>query len=235
MVLYKAKLTLGGLVMNSSEVWMDTEYIDITINKKRLYPIFKRFMDILFVSIAILGLSPLLLFLFILVKITSRGPAIYKHKRIGKNGKEIYLYKFRTMVRDADNFDKYFTKEQLKRFKENYKIEDDPRITKVGKILRKSSLDELPQLFNIIKGEMSLIGPRPVVEEELAYFKENKEVVLSILPGLTGWWACNGRSCTSYRDRVQLETYYVTNMSMKLDIKCFFKTIVTVLKKEGAK
>lgn len=221
--------------MNGSDVWMEIEYLDLAISKKRIYPFFKRMMDLLMVSVAVILLLPIFLLIAILVKITSKGPIIYKHKRVGKNGREIYLYKFRTMVSDADNFDKYFTKKELKKFKENYKLEDDPRITKLGKILRRTSLDELPQLFNILKGDMALIGPRPVVEEELAYFKENKELILSIMPGLTGWWACNGRSCRSYDERVSLEAYYAKNMSLTLDIKCFFKTIVTVIKKEGAK
>ncbi len=221
--------------MNGSDVWMETEYLDLSLSKGRIYPFFKRIMDILMVSIAVILLLPIFLLISVLVKITSKGPIIYKHKRVGKNGKEIYLYKFRTMVSDADNFDKYFTKEELEKFRENYKLENDPRITKLGKILRRTSLDELPQLFNILKGDMALIGPRPVVEEELEYFKEKKELILSILPGLTGWWACNGRSCRTYDDRVKLEAYYVKNMSLKLDIKCFFKTIITVIKKEGAK
>lgn len=221
--------------MNGSDVWMETEYLDLSLSKGRIYPFFKRIMDILMVSIAVILLLPIFLLISVLVKITSKGPIIYKHKRVGKNGKEIYLYKFRTMVSDADNFDKYFTKEELEKFRENYKLENDPRITKLGKILRRTSLDELPQLFNILKGDMALIGPRPVVEEELEYFKEKKELILSILPGLTGWWACNGRSCRTYDDRVKLEAYYVKNMSLKLDMKCFFKTIITVIKKEGAK
>ena len=221
--------------MNGSDVWMETEYLDLSLSKGRIYPFFKRMIDILMVSIAVILLLPIFLLISVLVKITSKGSIIYKHKRVGKNGKEIYLYKFRTMVSDADNFDKYFTKKELKKFKENYKLENDPRITKLGKILRRTSLDELPQLLNILKGDMALIGPRPVVEEELEYFKENKELILSILPGLTGWWACNGRSCRTYDDRVKLEAYYVKNMSLKLDIKCFFKTIITVIKKEGAK
>lgn len=221
--------------MNGSNVWMETEYLELTLSRSRIYPFFKRILDLLMVSIAVILLLPIFLLLSILVKVTSKGPVIYKHKRVGKNGREIYLYKFRTMVSDADNFDKYFTKSELKKFKENYKLENDPRITKLGKILRRTSLDELPQLFNILKGDMALIGPRPVVEEELEYFKENKEVILSILPGLTGWWACNGRSCRTYDDRVKLEAYYVKNMSLKLDIICFMKTIITVIKKEGAK
>ena len=119
------------------------------------------------------------------------------------------------MVTDSDNFEKYFTKEQMKEFKKNFKLDNDPRITKIGKILRVLSLDELPQLLNILKGDMALIGPRPVVEKELEYFKGQKDLVLSVLPGLTGWWACNGRSCTTYEERVRLEAYYAENISLK--------------------
>ena len=136
--------------MNGSDVWMETEYLDLSLSKGRIYPFFKRMMDILMVSIAVILLLPIFLLISVLVKITSKGSIIYKHKRVGKNGKEIYLYKFRTMVSDADNFDKYFTKKELKKFKENYKLENDPRITKLGKILRRTSLDELPQLLNIL-------------------------------------------------------------------------------------
>lgn len=139
------------------------------------------------------------------------------------------------MVSDANNFDKYFTKEQMEEFQKNYKLDHDPRITKIGKLLRVLSLDELPQLLNIIKGDMALIGPRPVVFKELEYFKDKKDVVLSVLPGLTGWWACNGRSCTTYDERVKLEAYYAENISFKLDVKCFFKTIKVVIERKGAK
>ena len=122
-----------------------------------------------------------------------------------------------------------------KEWKENHKFENDPRITKMGKILRKTSLDEVPQILNILKGEMSIIGPRPVLDEEVEEYGKNKEKLLSVRPGLTGWWACNGRSDTSNEERMKLELYYVDHMSLKLDIKVFFKTIIKVIKKEGAK
>ena len=170
----------------------------------------------------------------ILIKIGSKGPIFFKHKRIGKNGKEIYIYKFRTMVENAEGLIKQFTPEQMEEFKTNFKLENDPRITKIGKFLRKTSFDELPQLLNIIKGELSIIGPRPVIAEELEKYGINKEKFLSVTPGLTGYWAANGRSTTTYEQRMEMELYYVDNMSFKLDLKIFFKTILSVMKKEGA-
>lgn len=122
----------------------------------------------------------------------------------------------------------------MKEYRENYKVKDDPRITKIGKILRKTSLDELPQLINIIKGDLAIIGPRPVVDNEIDKYGIYKDKFLSVTPGLTGNWAANGRSCTSYDERMKLELEYVDNISLKMDMQVFFKTIITVLKKEGA-
>ena len=162
------------------------------------------------------------------------GKIIFKHKRIGKNGKEIYIYKFRTMVENAEDMIQNFTEEQKKEFQENYKLADDPRITKVGKLLRKTSLDELPQLVNILKGDLSIIGPRPIVREELKKYGERQEEFLSITPGLTGYWAANGRSCVDYAQRMEMEMYYVRNVSFKLDVKIFFQTVKSVATRRGA-
>ena len=123
---------------------------------------------------------------------------------------------------------------ESKEYRENYKLTNDPRITKVGKFLRKTSLDELPQLINIIKGDLSIIGPRPVVSDELKKYGTNTRKFLSVTPGLTGYWAANGRSCTSYEQRMQMELFYIDNLSLKMDIKVFFKTIEAVIKREGA-
>ena len=158
----------------------------------------------------------------------------YSQIRIGKNGKKFKLYKFRSMVDNAEDLIKKFTPEQMKEYQENYKLKDDPRITKVGKFLRKTSLDELPQLINIIKGDLSIIGPRPVVSEELKKYGVNTEKFLSVTPGLTGYWAANGRSCINYEQRMQMELFYIDNLSFKMDIKVFFKTIEAVAKREGA-
>lgn len=204
-------------------------------NNYNFYLPIKRIIDIILSFIALILLLPILIIVAIIIKIDSKGPVIYKHKRLGKNGKTIGIYKFRTMVENADEVFKNFTEEQKKEYEEFYKLENDPRVTRIGDILRKTSLDELPQIINILKGDMSIIGPRPVVVKEIDKFGNLKDKYLSVLPGLTGWWACNGRSSTTYDERIKLEMYYIDNQSLKLDIKCFFKTIMVVLKKEGAK
>lgn len=202
------------------------------------YLIVKRMFDIL---ISIIGIT-VMFFTAIIIKLAyvftgDFYKIFYTQKRIGKNGKIIYIYKFRSMVKDADKKLKELLKQ--KKYKEQWekyqKIDDDPRITKVGKIIRKLSIDELPQFINVLKGDMSLIGPRPLVVGELDSHNGNHELYESVRPGITGWWACNGRSATNYEERLELEYYYIKNISFKLDIECVFKTIKAVIKKEGAK
>lgn len=202
---------------------------------KRAYIVVKRFLDIFLSLIGLIILSPIFLIISIIIKIDSKGPIFFIHGRIGKNGKPFGIYKFRTMVNNAEDLIKTFTPEQKAEFERCYKLEKDPRVTKIGNFLRKTSLDELPQILNILKGELSIIGPRPIVQAELEKYGDNKEKFLSVKPGLTGYWAANGRSDTSYEERIQMELYYVDNMSFWLDIKIFFKTIFAVIKKEGAR
>ena len=194
----------------------------------------KRVFDLVISTIGLIILSPIFLILAIIVKLDSKGPVFFAHTRYGKNGKKFKMYKFRTMYENAQDMINDFTPEQMKEWKENFKLQDDPRITKVGKFLRKTSLDELPQIVNIIKGDLSIIGPRPVIEEELEKYGENKEKFLSVTPGLTGYWQANGRSSTTYEQRMGMELYYIDHISPKLDFKIFFKTIESVIKKEGA-
>lgn len=201
---------------------------------KKVYIKIKRVIDVIFASIALILLSPVFAIIAIAIKIDSKGPVFFTHKRIGKNGNIIKLYKFRSMVINAEELIKSFTPEQMREYKENYKLTNDSRITKVGKFLRKTSLDELPQLINIINGDLSIIGPRPLVADELEKYGVNKDKFLSVTPGLTGYWAANGRSNTTYEQRMEMELYYIDNLSLKMDIKVFFKTILSVLKKEGA-
>lgn len=201
---------------------------------KKVYIKIKRVIDVIFASIALILLSPVFAIIAIAIKIDSKGPVFFTHKRIGKNGNIIKLYKFRSMVINAEELIKSFKPEQMREYKENYKLTNDPRITKVGKFLRKTSLDELPQLINIINGDLSIIGPRPLVADELEKYGVNKDKFLSVTPGLTGYWAANGRSNTTYEQRMEMELYYIDNLSLKMDIKVFFKTILSVLKKEGA-
>ena len=223
-----------GTIDNNILLIPDKEKKYTHSNTKKFYIKIKRMLDIILSIIALILLSPIFLIISISIKLDSKGKVIFKHKRIGKNGKEIYIYKFRTMVENAEEIMKTFTTEQMKEFKENYKLANDPRITKVGDFLRKSSLDELPQLLNILKGDLSIIGPRPIVEDELEKYGKNKTAFLSVTPGLTGYWAANGRSCTSYEDRIKMELYYVENISFKLDLKVFFKTVISVIKRQGA-
>lgn len=202
--------------------------------KKTPYKAIKRIMDVVLASMGLIVLLPVFAIVALAIKIESKGPVFFKHTRIGKDGKIIKIYKFRSMVQNAEDLIKKFTPEQMKEYKENYKLTDDPRITKIGKFLRKTSLDELPQLINIIKGDLSIIGPRPVIQEELEKYGENAKKFLSVTPGLTGYWAANGRSDTTYEQRMEMELFYVDNLSLKLDIQVFFKTILSVIKREGA-
>lgn len=222
----------GNVAQDISSV--STKTYKEVLTKKTPYKVVKRIIDVVLSSIALVVLSPIFAIIALAIKLESKGPVFFKHTRIGKDGKIIKIYKFRSMVENAEDLIKKFTPEQMKEYKENYKLTDDPRITKVGKILRKTSLDELPQLINIIKGELSIIGPRPVVQKELEKYGSNAQKFLSVTPGLTGYWAANGRSCTSYEKRMEMELFYVDNLSLKLDIKIFFKTFEAVIKREGA-
>lgn len=220
-----------------TKINVDAKEINILSLRTRIYLPFKRLFDILFGIIGVILTIPFILVIKISYILNKDYSSIFfTHKRIGKNGKEFKMYKFRTMVPNAEELLKEMLKNKkyLNEWKEYHKFENDPRITKVGKIFRKLSLDELPQFINILIGDMSLIGPRPLIQEEVDDYKKKKKILLSIKPGLTGWWACHGRSCTSNKQRQDLELYYVKNCSFILDIKTFFLTIVKVLKREGA-
>ena len=203
-----------------------------------LYLFFKRAFDIISSGLMLILLSWLFLLLALIVKCSDGGSVFYKHKRVGKNGKVIYLPKFRSMVRNADRLEDLLTPEQLEQYKKEYKIDNDPRITKVGKFLRKTSLDELPNIWSIFIGDISVIGPRPLMQEEVVEkYGPDSEKLLSVKPGMIGWWAANGRSNCTYEsgERQKLELYYVDHCSVGLDIKIIFKTIFKVLKRDGAK
>lgn len=194
----------------------------------------KRILDIIISLIGIILLLPLFLIIAIGVKSTSKGQIIFKHKRLGCYGNPIEIYKFRTMVQDANCVEKYLTPELIEAFKQNYKLDNDPRLTPFGRFLRKTSIDELPQFVNVLKGQMSIVGPRPIVAEELKKYGEHANTLLSVKPGLTGLWQINGRSDTTYEERVIIDVYYINNMCLLLDIKIIAKTILAVFKKRGA-
>lgn len=227
-------VTNENVIENISVLKLPAKGYRELLGKNIPYKIVKRTTDVALSSIAMIALMPVFAIIALAIKLESKGPVFFKHTRIGKDGKIIKIYKFRSMVENAEDMIKDFTPEQMKEYKENYKLTNDPRITKVGKFLRKTSLDELPQLINIIKGDLSIIGPRPVVAEELKKYGPNIEKFLSVTPGLTGFWAANGRSCTSYEQRMQMELFYIDNVSLKMDVKVFFKTIEAVVKKRGA-
>lgn len=225
--------------MNNENIITGNKDLENVVTLKfNVYLFIKRVTDILVSILGIIVLIPLTLIVKILYMLSGDFHSIfYFHERIGKNGKPFKMLKFRTMVTNSQEILEEMLKDKKykKEWEEYHKFENDPRITKVGKILRKTSLDEIPQIINILKGDMSLIGPRPMLEEEVDAYGKNKTKLLSMRPGLTGWWACNGRSCTTAKKRRQLELYYIDNCSILLDIKIIFKTFVVVLKRDGAK
>lgn len=222
------------------DIEKNTNALNVRYKRKALvnsYELIKRFIDI---SGSILGI---VLTLPIMLIVTcfylfgeNKGSILFKQKRIGKDGNEFYIYKFRSMVIDAEK--KLKDNQQLynKYIENNFKLEqdEDPRITNFGRFIRKTSLDELPQFINVIKGDMSLVGPRPVVKEELEEYGSKKKEFLSVKPGVTGYWQVCGRSDVGYPERVDIELFYIYNKSFYLDVKILCKTVIQVLLKKGA-
>lgn len=208
---------------------------NLEVEEKLVYNIIKRVFDFISSLIAIIVFLPVFLIIIAAIKLDSKGPVIFSHKRLGQGGKLIKVYKFRSMVQNADEVMKNFTKEQKEEFAKNFKLENDPRITKVGDFLRKTSLDELPQLFNILIGNMTVVGPRPIVEKELEKYGVYGDKFLSVKPGLTGLWQVSGRSDTTYEERVSLDMEYIDKRSFWFDLKIIFKTVIVVFRREGAR
>lgn len=208
---------------------------DIVDNEKiRLYSVTKKSMDLILSFIGLILLIPVFLILAILVKLDSKGPVFYAHTRKGKNRSDIKIYKFRTMYSNSDEIFESFSEEQKEEYYKNFKLDNDPRVTKVGDFLRRTSLDEIPQLINVLKGDLSLVGPRPIVEKEICKYGQYADKLFSVIPGITGYWQSHGRSDTSYDERIKMDMYYIDNKSILLDIKIMFKTVISVIKKEGA-
>jgi len=225
--------------LGSREIVSDSlEHSTLEIRKPSgIYLCLKRVMDLIGAIVGLIVFSPIFLLISILYMIgNNKGPVFFKQIRMGKNGKEFYIYKFRSMIVNAE--EKLRSNEILykKYIDNNYKLEpsEDPRITKVGQFLRKTSLDELPQFLNVLKGDMSLVGPRPVVQEELVEYGERKDEFLSVKPGLTGYWQVSGRSDVGYPERVDLELYYAYNASLWFDIKILLLTVKNVVVGRGA-
>jgi exopolysaccharide production protein ExoY len=197
----------------------------------------KRGLDITLAVLGLVLLAPLILALVIVLKLTDSGPLLYGHRRIGFGGREFRCWKFRTMVVDGDTvLEQYLRKHPAKAalWNKQRKLVDDPRVTPLGAVLRKLSLDELPQLLNVLTGEMSLVGPRPVVREELKYYGSSARHYLSARPGLSGLWQISGRSNTTYLERVQLDRFYVMNWNLWMDLRIIFMTIPAVVMSRGA-
>ena len=207
--------------------------------KKLIYFFIKRVFDILCSLVGIILLIPMSLIIKIIYMCTGDFHSIfYRHRRLGKNGKFISIFKYRTMVPNAEAILKDWLRnnpEKRDEYLRDRKIDNDPRITKIGNILRKTSIDEFPQFINILMGDMSLIGPRPVVKDEVEVYGKNKNKFLSMRPGLTGYWASQGRSNISYDERIKMELYYIDHCGILLDIKIIFDTVYAVIKKDGAK
>ncbi|MDR2446290.1 MAG: undecaprenyl-phosphate galactose phosphotransferase WbaP [Treponema sp.] len=229
---------------NIANIWMKVRDFDgilgfVTSHKLKMFWNLgvKRIIDVALTLIGGAIILPFLLLIAALIKLSSPGPVLYGHTRVGQNGKLFTAWKFRSMKADA--------KEQLQKLLDsapaireewelNHKLKDDPRVTAVGKILRKFSLDEFPQLINVLKGEMSLVGPRPIVEAEAAKYGEDFERIFSVKPGMTGLWQVSGRSDTDYAERVAYDTYYMQSWSIWLDVWILYKTIGVVLRGKGA-
>lgn len=198
------------------------------------YLIVKRTIDILGALIGLVLLSPIFFIVAIAIKLDSKGPIIFGHTRKGLHGKDIKVYKFRTMYENSQEIFNNFTKEQKEEFYKNFKLENDPRVTKIGDFLRRTSIDELPQLINILNGSMSIVGPRPIVQKEIDLYGDYANKLFSVVPGLTGYWQANGRSDTTYEERIKMDMYYIDNRGFWLDFKIIIKTFGSVLKGEGA-
>lgn len=220
---------------NESLIYM---YNSEKVSKNMLYKVVKRGFDIIFSFSAMILLLPLFVVVGILIKIDSKGPIFFLQKRIGKDGKLFRLYKFRTMQVNADKeLRKILARDEeaRKEYEINKKLKDDPRITKVGNLIRKLSIDELPQLLNILLGDMSFVGPRPYLYREIKDMKNYYDKIVTVKPGLTGLWQVSGRSDLTFETRLKLDQEYLNNVSLKEDLKIFFKTFIVIFNTGGAK
>ena len=227
-----------------NEVTIETE-VTTNENEKEnkkvgiLYTICKKVIDILAGIFGTILLIPVTIIVWLvrLIKHENDGPLFFEQLRIGKNGKQFRLYKFRTMVMNADEkLYKYLeeNEEARKEYKKYKKLKDDPRITKLGAFLRKTSLDEFPQFINILKGDMSLVGPRPYLYREKIDMGDYYDQIVNVKPGITGYWQVNGRNDVDFEERTYLDTYYIEHRGIIMDIKIILKTILKIFKREGA-
>ena len=201
-------------------------------SKKDSYKIIKAIFDLFFAIIILIAGSPIFIVIALLIKLSSRGPIFFLQERIGKNKKTFNCIKFRTMHPEAEDIleNLMANNESLrKEFEETHKLKNDPRITNIGKLLRKTSLDEIPQFLNVIKMEMSIVGPRPIVKKEIQKYGKSYIKVISIKPGITGLWQVSGRNNLSYKRRVILDCLYVDNMNPIIDLRIIIRTFGVIL------
>ena len=198
----------------------------------------KNVFDCSLTAVGTICISPLLVYIAYRIKKEDPGPIFFAHERIGKNGKPFPCYKFRSMVTNSQEMlQQYLTENPAAKeeWEREFKLKNDPRVTPIGKVLRRTSLDELPQIFNVLRGEMSLVGPRPVIQEELdKYYGETAKLYCTVKPGITGLWQVSGRSDTTYDERVAMDESYINNRSFLGDIVILWKTIGVVALKKGA-
>ena len=195
-----------------------------------------RSLDIVIAGLLLLVLLPLLLLLVIVIRISTRGPALYRHVRVGRNGQLFHVLKLRTMVRDADERLQTLLEssaEARAEFEATFKLRDDPRVTPVGRFLRRTSLDELPQLLNVLRGEMSLVGPRPVIPQETVRYGPHLPTVLRVRPGVTGVWQVSGRNDIPYDDRVEMDAAYALHHGVRTNVVVLLKTVPAVVRPRG--
>jgi undecaprenyl-phosphate galactose phosphotransferase len=224
--------SMSHITAASATAYVEKERINLEMqhNIMRSYAIIvKRVFDILFSFAALLVFSPLFLIISVMVKLDSPGPVFFKHKRLGKQRKIFGLFKFRTMHEDAEKRLETLLEndsDAQRDWDEKFKLKKDPRITRIGRFLRKTSLDELPQFVNILLGDMSVVGPRPIVQAEVSRYEIWDQMFFRVKPGLTGLWQVSGRNDITYKSRVQLDRFYIRNWSLKLDIYIILKTIL---------
>lgn len=234
--------TISGLGIYGSEVehFFGNDQLVLRLNNnlsKFSNKVIKKIFDLTFGFVILIAISPILIFLAVKIKRSSKGNILYHHRRIGKDGEPFYCLKFQTMYSNSQELlEEILANDEKakKEWQQSFKLKNDPRVTPIGKFLRESSLDELPQIFNVLMGQMSLVGPRPIVFEEIEKYKESYYYYKLTTPGITGLWQVSGRSDVNYSERVRLDEWYVKNWSLWYDIVILFKTIGVVFKRVGA-
>lgn len=212
--------------------------LSLSGERRTLYVFAKRAMDIVLAAVGLILLAPLLLYVALRIKFEDGGPALFVQNRVGLNGESFKIYKFRSMVLNADEALEAWKRDHPDLFEQyvlnNFKLREDPRITRIGRFIRSTSIDELPQLINVLKGDMSLVGPRPLLSRELPTYGSALDAYVRVRPGITCIWQVSGRSATTFEDRIRFDVEYVERVSLLTDLRILFKTVKVVLMRDGA-